>query len=213
MTHRTKLLQDNLITLYEPYKASLLFHGWHHIAFVARKSVEFAAELHADPELVEAAALVHDLNYLVDVKSRVDAGKALRTEQLQKAGFNNDEIATIEDAVHSASTDFRHADISNIAKAVADADSLFKVMPVAPILLTPHFISETKTDLKKWSERIIRDQQPLLEQGIYFYTETAKQRYLGWAELNLKLVSTIRESLDDPDMQDFLEACKTVGLL
>jgi uncharacterized protein len=213
MTPRNKQLHDNLHTLYQQHTEELLFHGWHHITFVTRKSLEFAKELQVKEELVEATALTHDLNYLVDVTSGADAGKALRAHQLGNVGYSDAEIAVIEDAVHSGSTENRHADIPALAKALSDADSLFKVLPVGPLLLSARYITETKVDLKKWSDRIIRDQQPLLDQDIFFYTDTAKRRYSEWAKLNLQLVATIRSSLDDPDIQLFLEDCKTLGFL
>lgn len=213
MTERNQSLHDNLKALYEDYTDTLLFHGWHHIHFVARKSVEFARELQADEELVEAAALTHDLNYIVDVTSNADTGHELRAEQLRKAGYTNEEIAVIEETVHTASTQNRHADISDMAKALSDADSLFKVLPVGPMILSSRFITETKIDIKKWADGVVSKQQPLLDQGIYFYTEAARSRYLKWAKINLELVATIQESLDDPDIQLFLEDCKKLGFI
>lgn len=213
MTPRNRQLTRNLQALYESYTDTLLFHGWHHIRFVARKSVEFAEELGADKELVEAAALVHDVNYLADTTSGVDAGAVLRAEQLQKAGYDAEEIAAIENVVHTASVGYRDANISDMAKALSDADSLFKVLPVGPMILSSRFITETKTDLREWAERIIREQQPLLDNDIYFYTQIARDRYLEWAKLNLEWVAMVQRSLDDPDIKLFLEDCKSLGYL
>jgi uncharacterized protein len=213
MSSRTELLTDNLRKLYAHHVDDLLFHGWHHITFVTRKTVEFAAELNVDLELAEATALTHDLNYIVDVKSDVDAGSELRRDHLQKSGFTPLEISEIETAVHSGSTEFRDANISDLAKALSDADSLFKVLPVGPMILSARYITETKVDIKTWADRIIRDQQPLLDENIYFYTATANRKYLEWAKLNLKLVKTIQESLDDPDITAFLDDCKRLGYI
>lgn len=55
-------LRQILANTYAPLNQDLLFHGCHHIDFVTRKALEFAPELRADPELVEVAALVHDVN-------------------------------------------------------------------------------------------------------------------------------------------------------
>jgi HD superfamily phosphodiesterase len=66
MTPRNQKLRERLEQLYKSYADTLLFHGWHHITFVARNSLEFAEELDVNKELVEAAALVHDLNYVTD---------------------------------------------------------------------------------------------------------------------------------------------------
>ncbi len=210
---RNEQLTQNLKALYESSTEALLFHGWHHVQFVVRKSVEFAEELKVDRELAKAAALTHDLNYLIDTKSTVDTGAALRAQQLAKVGYDEAEIAIIEEAVHSASTEHRSASIATLAKALSDADALFKVLPVGPMILSARFITETKTDLRKWADRIMREQQPLLDSGIYFYTQTARDRYLEWARLNLEWVAMVQRSLDDPDIQLFLEDCKRLGYL
>jgi len=210
---RNQQLYDNLKVLYETYKEELLFHGWHHIAFVTRKSLEFADEFKIDKEVLEAAALTHDLNYIVDVTSEVDDGKNLRAEELAAVGYNSEEISTIERVVHDASTENSGGNISDTAKALSDGDKLFKVLPVGPMILSARYITETKVDIKKWADRIIRDQKPLLESGIYFHTRIAKERYLAWAKLNLQWVEMVRSSLDDPDIKLFLEDCKSLGFV
>lgn len=205
-TQRTQQLRNDLEKLYMRHKEELLFHGWHHISFVARKSVEFAEELHVDKELVEAAALTHDLNYIVDTHSEgPEKGTELQTKYLSQAGFSEDEIAKIHAVVLEEHIGTRNASISDEAKALADADCLFKVMPLTPVLFSSKFITETKVDIRYWAERIIREQKPLLEQGIYFYTESAKKKYLAWAKTDLQLVEQVLEALDDPAVQEMLD--------
>jgi uncharacterized protein len=211
-TLRVEQLRSNLEQLYKS-RSDLLFHGWHHIKFVARKSVEFGAEFNINIELLEAAALTHDLNYIVDVQSEVDDGKELREKVLSEVGFSPDEIAYVEDTVHGSSSEFSGGDISDASKALSDADKLFKVLPVGPMILSSRYITETKVDIQKWADRIVRDQRPLLESGKYFYTQSAKEKYLGWAKLNLDWVEMVRASLDDPDIQSFLEDSKELGYL
>jgi uncharacterized protein len=215
MSPRNKQLHDSLKVLYRQYADTLLFHGWHHISFVTRKALEFAEDLRVNKELIEAAALTHDLNYIADVTSDVDAGKSLRAEQHQKVGYNVEEIALIETTVHSASIQNRDENISDLAKALSDADSLFKVLPVGPMILTARFITETKTDLRKWADRILisEAQQEKLDKGIYFYTDAARKRYTAWAKLDLEWVKMVRDSLDDPDIQSFLQDCKKLGFI
>lgn len=209
---RNEKLYSKLKELYRSYQQELLFHGWHHITFVTRKSLEFASELSIDMELVEAAALTHDLNYIVDLTSEVDAGRALREQVLGECGFTPEEISNIEDTVHNSSTEFSGGDISDASKALSDADKLFKVLPVGPMIMSSRYIAETKVDIQKWADRIIRDQKPLLESDKYFYTQAAR-RYLKWAQLNLEWVEMVRESLDDPDIQSFLNDCKELGYI
>jgi len=211
-SNRVETLRATLKNLYGSQN-NLLFHGWHHITFVTRKSLEFAGEYELDLELLEAAALTHDLNYIVDVKSDVDAGKELRSEVLGKAGFNVVEISNIENTIHNSSTKFSDGDISDASKALSDADKLFKVLPIGPMIMSSRYITETKVDIDKWADRIIRDQKPLLESDRYFYTKSAKEKYLHWAKLNLEWVETVRNSLDDPDIQIFLDDCKELGYI
>jgi len=194
-------------------RSDLLFHGWHHITFVTCKSIEFGLEFAIDAELLEAAALTHDLNYIVDVKSSVDDGQALRAQVLTDAGFSTEEINDIEAIVHDSSSEHSGGDISDAAKALSDADKLFKVLPVGPMILSSRYITETKGDIEKWADRIIRYQKPLLESGRYFYTESAKEKYLHWAKLNLAWVAMVQDSLQDPDIQAFLEDCKRLNYI
>jgi HD superfamily phosphodiesterase len=55
----------------------LLYHGWHHIYFVTKKTLEFCEGFTVDTEILEAAALTHDLNYLVAPNSEPDVQEAL----------------------------------------------------------------------------------------------------------------------------------------
>lgn len=86
-THRTTKLAAELEKLYKERSPDMLYHGWHHVYFVAKKAVIFAKELDVDIELVEAATLMHDLNYLVEVNSNPEVGKEIRERYLVSAGF------------------------------------------------------------------------------------------------------------------------------
>lgn len=206
-------LRQKIKAMYEPLNMELQFHGWHHINFVTRKALEFAPELGADPELVEISGLVHDLNYIVDRKSDADAGKELRTQILTDAGFSPEVIKRVESIVMEGSTSSGIPVQTPEAKALADGDRLFKVLPIGPVIFSSRYIAETGVDLQKWSSRIIDEQIPLLENDEYFYSQTARQKYLPWAKQNLDLVKAIHNSLDDPDMQALIENCREIGIL
>lgn len=206
ISNRTTALSDSLKKLYYERAADLLFHGWHHIYLTAVKAVEFTAEFpDVNKELVEAAALVHDLNYVVKTNTEPEVGKELRAEYLNDAGFSDEEIDYIEALVMEEHTATRTANISDAAKALSDADSLFKVMPLTPIIFSSHYIVENKVDIQKWADKIISEQSPLMEQGIYFYTKAANEKYLKWAKTDLELVKQVKESLDDPAIKEMLE--------
>jgi uncharacterized protein len=210
ITSRTTVLAAELEKLYQDRSADMLFHGWHHIAFVAKKAVKFAEEFDVDVELIEAAALTHDLNYMVEVNSKPEAGKELRAKCLAEAGFSEDEIVRIDNLVMEEHTATRDAEISDAAKALSDADTLFKALPVTPILFTGNFITENHIDIGKLANKIVGEQKPLMEQGIYFYTKAAKTKYLGWAEINLKLWENVKTALDDEDVEEMLSIARSL---
>jgi uncharacterized protein len=207
-TSRTTTLADALKTLYQERSDDMLFHGWHHIYFVAKKAVTFARELGVETELVEAAALTHDLNYVVSVNSEPEAGKELRANYLQEAGFSSSEITNIEDLVMQEHTATRHKDISDAAKALSDADTLFKALPVTPIIFAGHFITENNTDIQRLAAKVVREQRPLMDGDIYFYTSSAKAKYMKWAQTNLVLWENVQEALRDADVSEMLQIAR-----
>lgn len=205
-------LEGSLETLYKEKSRDLLFHGWHHITFVQKKAIIFAKELGADQGIVEAAALTHDLNYVAKGSHPSD-GKELRETFLKKAGYSTEEIEQIEAIVLEEHTAERGNDISGEAKALSDADTLFKALPFTPILFASKYIAETQTDIVKLASKIVEEQNHLMEQGIYFYTESAREKYLGWAKVNLQLWNNVAESLRDPEIQEVLDIAKNLGVL
>ena len=206
-------LRNSLEEYYRPFNKELLFHGWHHILFVARKSVVFADEIGANRILVEAAALTHDLNYIVDKKSEAEAGKDLRAAFLSGVGFSDEEISRIENIVVSSSIIARDADISVEAQALSDADSLYKILPISLVTFSSKYIQETGVSLQEWAGRIIKYQRPLLDKGIYFYTDSAKEQYTKWAEMDIAFVELIADSLADPDIISLIDDSRNLGIL
>ncbi|MCA9357366.1 HD domain-containing protein [Candidatus Nomurabacteria bacterium] len=206
-------LKEKVKELYDEHNEKLLFHGWHHVQFVSKKAVEFSESIGADTELVEVAALVHDLNYVVQENSEPEAGSELRAKLLTEAGYSGEEIMQIESVVSEAHTGRRGHIISEEGKALSDADSLFKILPITPILFSSKYITENKVDIYKLSNMIVSEQTPLLAEGIYFYTDLAKERYLKWAKINLDLWTNVQESLQDEDVKEMLAVAKERGIL
>lgn len=211
---------ENLISLrgivagyYEKNGKELLFHGWHHVSFVQRKSVEFARSINADLFLVESAALVHDLNYLVKPNSDPEVGKELRLTLLQKAGYDHDEIDRIENIVIESHTAYRGPNLSIEGQAVSDADSLFKILPITPVVFSGKYMMQNQVNLRKLATKITTEQNPLLKSGIYFYTESARKKYQRWAETNIELWNQILECLESDDIQDMLNVAKSIGVI
>jgi uncharacterized protein len=196
--------------LYAQRNSDVPFHGWHHIMFVSSKVIAFARELGADDRLSRVAALVHDVNYLVDPTTNAGGGAALRKMILSDAGLSSEIIQWIERVVLEAETNSRHANISPEAKALSDADTLFKALPVTPVVLAPLYLKETGKSLKQLATEIVSQQGGLRDQDIYFYSDSARERYAVWGEVNIQLWRCVLESLDDPDVITLLGNIPTV---
>jgi uncharacterized protein len=181
------------------------FHGWPHVSFVAKNARRFAIELNANPAISEIAALVHDLNYLISARSDATEGARLRAKVLRDAGLDSESIVIIEDVVISAETHVRGPDISREAMALSDADTLFKALPITPVILAPLYMRETGRSLRELAEKIVSEQVPLRDDEIYFYSESAKKRYECWGDANLTLWSSILESLDSASVVELIE--------
>ncbi len=203
-TKKVSLLSQSLEHLYSRYEDQLPFHGWHHVVFVQKKAVEFAKSIGADVFLVESSALVHDMNYLVVKGSRPSAGYDIRRKYLEDAGYGTKEVARIENIIIEADIKTRTNVISSEGKALSDADTLFKVLPITPIIFSSRHISENNVNIYKLANRIAFEQGDLLERGIYFYTDLAKSKYLEWAKMNLKLWMSVVDSLQDEDIKELL---------
>ncbi len=195
-------------------QAKLLFHGWHHIKFVHDKAIEFATELKCDIEKVAAASLLHDLNYIFSDKLEPEAARMQIMEYLNTAGYAEEYQKSVADLIEDSHIAYRgERELSSEAKALADADTLFKALPTTPILFASKFITQNKYDIKKLGHKVIDEQKPLMESDTYFYTEIAKKKYLGWAKANLALWENVLDSLDDPSIKEMLKNAYELGVL
>ncbi|WP_219415653.1 HD family phosphohydrolase [Pseudonocardia nigra] len=188
------------------FAARLPFHGWHHVSFVRSKAVEFAEVNGADVGVVEVAALVHDVNYLVRRNSRAEDGGNLRRAILDDAGIAAAVATRIEGIIAEAEMCTRHQHISLEAQALSDADTLFKALPVTPVVLAHKYLAENGVTLRELADKIIGEQHPVHDEGFYFYNASAAATYSRWASANLELWRCIQESLDDPTVERLLAA-------
>ena len=211
-----KKLYEIISDLYhsEENKSRLLFHGWHHIKFVHDKAIEFAKELNANLATVASASLVHDLNYIFSEKLEPEVANEHIKEYLMKSGFIENDILNILEIVETAHLKYRgKRNLSNEAKALADADTLFKALPTTPILFASNFIVQNKYDVSKLAHKIIDEQEPLILKDEYFYTQLAKTRYLKWAKVNLEMWKSVLEALEDQSISEMLRTAKDLGVL
>jgi uncharacterized protein len=170
----------------------LPFHDWSHTAFVTSKAAEFAARRVADVEIVEAAALVHDLNYTVRTNSHPRAGKDIRQTPLASTGFTPMEVDRIEQIITAAHTADRLPDADLDTQCLSDADTLYKALPITPVLFAHRYLAESGIDLRELAEK--------LAEGFYFYDPDLRHRYEAWAEANLNLWRAVLDALDDGDV-------------
>ncbi|HKN97936.1 MAG TPA: HD family phosphohydrolase [Pseudonocardiaceae bacterium] len=184
----------------------LPFHGWHHVSFVRAKGAEFARLNGADVGLVETAALVHDLNYLVVRNSAASAGRDLRMRILAESGVPSATATRIDDVVVEAEMATRHRDISIEAQALSDADTLFKALPVTPVMLAHRYLTENGISLRELASKIVGEQVGVHDAGFYFYSQAAADAYSHWASANLALWQCIVEALEDPTVTQLLAA-------
>ncbi|TCO48935.1 HD family phosphohydrolase [Actinocrispum wychmicini] len=187
------------------HAAKLPFHGWHHVHFVRTKAGEFARSNGSDPAVVETAALVHDLNYIVLRNSAASAGRDLRMHVLARAGVDEAVAERIDAVVLEAEMSSRDADISLEAQALSDADTLFKALPVTPVMLAHRYLSENGVTLRELAHKIVGEQRGAHDAGFYFYSPEAKAMYSHWATANLDLWQCVVEALDDPSVGELLE--------
>ena len=197
-----KKLEKKIIELYKDHSVKLPFHGIHHVLFVYEKSKVFATDLKADLYLVSLASLTHDLNYLVKLNSTAESGKVLRQQLLLDFKVNEIDIQAIEKIIFQASTINRTMDICNEAKALSDADTLYKALPITPVVFASLYANEQKMHLKDLAKKIVTEQKTLMDKDIYFYSRTAF-KYLDWAKVNLSLWENVLEYFETEDYSMF----------
>jgi uncharacterized protein len=199
-------VEQHVHRLCQRYADRLQFHGWHHVSFVRAKAVEFAEANGSNMPVVETAAIVHDVNYIVARNSSAAAGRLLRLEILAMAGVAKPVANWIDLIVREAEMAARHREISLEAQALSDADTLFKALPVTPVVLAHRYLTENGVSLRELADKIVGEQQDVHDDGYYFYNPDAAATYSRWAATNLQLWQCIKESLDDPTVERLLDA-------
>ncbi|ADJ50386.1 HD superfamily hydrolase [Amycolatopsis mediterranei S699] len=197
---------DRVHRLCREYADRLPFHGWHHVNFVRTKAAGFARHNGADAAVVEVAALVHDVNYLVLRNSPAAAGRSLRREILAECGVPARIAQWIDEIVDEAEMATRGRDISLEAQALSDADTLFKALPVTPVVLAHRYLRENGLSLRELAHKIVGEQCDVHDEGYYFYNPEAAATYSHWATANLRLWQCIKEAVDDPTVAELLDA-------
>src|ERR1044072_4253927 len=74
---------------------------------------------------------------------------------------------------------------SGEARGLAHAATLFKALPVTPVMLSPRYLAENGTTLRELADKIVGEQQDKHDDGYYFYNPDAAAAYSRWAAANL----------------------------
>jgi uncharacterized protein len=206
-------LKSIVFDMYDKNTDRLSFHGLDHIIFVTSKAKEFGLALGANIFLVESASLTHDLNYMVRKNSEPTEGAILRRKLLNSAGYEMCEIDRIESIILEAHMKSRvNNEISVEAKALSDGDTLFKALPITPIIFAQKYLAENGVSLQELAKKIIGEQMILIDEGIYFYSNPAKRKYLKWAKANINLWANVLECLKDNDILSLINNSITTAL-
>jgi uncharacterized protein len=140
---------------YQEFASGLSFHGWHHVEFVRTKAVSLALKNNADVTIVEAAALLHDLNYMLQRNSRATVACQMRAQLLGDLGISEWLVDRIEQVISEAETESRDEHACLEAQALSDADTLFKALPITPVLLAHKYMEETGQSIRELCDRIL----------------------------------------------------------
>jgi uncharacterized protein len=124
---------------------------------------------------------------------------------LARAGVAEEVAERIDEIVNEAEMSTRHRDISLAAQALSDADTLFKALPVTPVMLAHRYLSENGITLNELAHKIVGEQQGVHDAGFYFYSQEARAMYSHWATANLELWQCVVEALNDPSVGELLE--------
>lgn len=187
-------------------KNEIKFHGLPHINFVCAKAIHFAKMNGANLNLVNVSALLHDLNYVEARDSKVEIGRRVRSDILTTVGVEDAEISKIEDIICSADITSQIAAESLEAQALSDADTLFKILPITPVLFSHHYLNENSVSIGELARKIIKFQVKKFENGSLFYNKSAYEKYRKWADANYKLWTQILECEEDNDIAKLISS-------
>jgi hypothetical protein len=104
------------------------------------------------------------------------------------------DFVNAETSPHSPETD-----------ALADADTIFKILPVTPILFTSNWLNESGVNLCDLAAGIMEIQHSRFLQGRLFRTRYARITYSEWAEVNFQLWAAVRDFGSSDDAKAILD--------
>ena len=113
-------IETNILPLYDKFDAA---HQRNHADMVIKQSLQIAADLNVDMNMVYAIAAYHDIGLTEDRKTHhLVSGKTVRKDMCLRDWFNDEQIEIMAQACedHRASSD--HEPRSIYGKIVAEAD-------------------------------------------------------------------------------------------
>jgi len=94
---------------------------------------------------------------VVRSNSAPEAGRQLRKGYLQNAGFESSDIERVEEIINETRTATRSGSISPEGAALSDADTLFKALPMTPVVFSHLYLTKTGSGCASWPRRSSRN--------------------------------------------------------
>lgn len=135
MSEITEKIREELLKRCNTYKEKTGYDFWEeHIQYVVKNAIELAQKYHANIEIVELGALLHDIAMPSEYGPRKEHhiyGEKIAEELLTNLNYPKDKKELVKKCVlnHRASTDLKRETIEEECVADADAIAHFDCIP------------------------------------------------------------------------------------
>ena len=115
-----KYIEENIFPEYDKNEPG---HGIVHIKYVIERSLKFAESLDVDVDMVYTVATFHDIGHHIDYKNHEKvSAEILKDDQKLREFFNEEQIATMADAVYDHRSSMEGIPRTIYGKIVSQAD-------------------------------------------------------------------------------------------
>lgn len=115
-----KYIEENIFPEYDKNEPG---HGIAHIKYVIERSLNFAESLDVDVDMVYTIAAFHDIGHHIDYKNHEKvSAEILKDNQKLREFFNEEQIATMADAVYDHRSSMEGIPRTIYGKIVSQAD-------------------------------------------------------------------------------------------
>lgn len=135
MSEITEKIKEELLKRCKAYEEKTNYNFWEdHIKYVVKNAVDLAQKYHADIEIVELGALLHDIAMPSEYGSREEHhiyGEKIAEELLTKLDYPKDKLELVKKCVlnHRGSTNLKRETVEEECVADADVIAHFDCIP------------------------------------------------------------------------------------